>query len=190
LWRSRVRQSERQTGQHAPSMLAPGAFFVRPKKPRVATRGLRARKPPRQPCAKIPAPLPRNVHTHGTWDRDPTRSPPASAGGFLWRSRARQSERTTGQHAPSMLSPGLFRASQKAPGGNPGTPGTKTTPPSMPHDGTSFPGAGLLVSGSRPRAPGSRVRPRETPPGAAPARRSTAAGGRRCRAGAPPRASR
>jgi hypothetical protein len=52
------------------------------------------------------------------------------------------------------------------------------------------PGAGLLVRGSRQRAPGSRVRPRETPPGAAPARRSTAAEGRRCRAGAPPRASR
>ena len=35
---------------------------------------------------------------------------------------------------------GLFvrmaRVVQEAPGGNPGTPGTKTSPPSMPDDGT------------------------------------------------------
>jgi len=36
--------------------------------------------------------------------------------------------------------PGLART-QEAPGGNPGTPGMKTTPPSMPDDGTQCPGS-------------------------------------------------
>ena len=36
--------------------------------------------------------------------------------------------------------PGLART-QEAPGGNPGTPGMKATPPSMPDDGTQFPGS-------------------------------------------------
>jgi hypothetical protein len=61
------------------------------------------------------------VQTHIAWHpgRYATRCPPAPAGGFLCRSRV----------------------SQEAPGGNPGTPGVKTTPPSMPDDGTQLPGS-------------------------------------------------
>ena len=98
--------------------LPPGAFcgsgVCGPKKPRVATRGLRARKPPRHPCRTTEHDFP--VRTSIAWHtgRHPTRSPPAPAGGFLWERRVWP---------------------QKAPGGNPGTPGMKTTPPSMPHDG-------------------------------------------------------
>jgi len=43
---------------------------------------------------------------------------------------------------------------QEAPGGNPGTPGTNTTPPSMPDDGTQFPG-----SHPRRMAPGKACHP-------------------------------
>jgi len=93
------------------------------------------------------------VRTRIAWHvgRRATRSPPAPAGGFLWEGHA-----------------------QEAPGGNPGTPVMKTIPPSMPHDGTQFPGSnpdrmacgkacdpespgsrrGLFVGGSRPRSPG------------------------------------
>jgi len=42
------------------------------------------------------------------------------------------------------VSPGFRRGlfvRQEAPGGNPGTPGMKTTPSSMPHDGTQVPGS-------------------------------------------------
>jgi len=49
---------------------------------------------------------------------------------------------------------------QEAPGGNPGTPGMKTTPPSMPDDGTHFSGAnpnGMALGKARhPESPGFR----------------------------------
>ena len=55
--------------------------------------------------------------------------------------------------------PGLASA-QKAPGGNPGTPGVKTTPPSMPHDDTQLPGSNphRMARGKacNPESPGFR----------------------------------
>jgi hypothetical protein len=57
------------------------------------------------------------------------RYPPAPAGGFLCRSRAKRPGRSPARQKTPV-------AHQEAPGGNPGTPGTKTTPPAMPHDGT------------------------------------------------------
>ena len=48
-----------------------------------------------------------------------------------------------GGPAPAWIQPGPpgLARTREAPGGNPGTPGTKTTPPSMPDDGTQFPGS-------------------------------------------------
>jgi hypothetical protein len=133
--------------------LPPGAFcgMIAPEKPRVETRGLRPRKPSRRPCRMTARNRP--VQTHIAWHpgRHATRSPPASAGGFLCDGRARE-----------------------APGGNPGTPGVKTTPPSMLDDRTRCPGSnprsmapgkacdpespgfrrGLFVRWSRPKSPG------------------------------------
>jgi len=62
------------------------------------------------------------------------------------------------------LPPGAFwgerRAFQEAPGGNPGTRGTKTTPPAMPHDGRRFLGSPphRMARGKScyPESPGSR----------------------------------
>jgi len=88
------------------------------------------------------------VRTHAAWHagRRATRSPPAPAGGFLWDGRV-----------------------QEAPGGNPGTPGVKTIPPSMPHDGTGW-------RESNPRDRPGVQRPRETGAGCQRrARRSSAA---------------
>jgi len=65
-------------------------------------------------------------------------SSPAPAGGFLWE-----------RHA-----------FQEAPGGNPGTPGVKTIPPSMPDDRTQFTGSNQhrMAPGKacHPESPGSR----------------------------------
>ena len=76
--------------------------LVSQRKPRVATRGLRARTPPHRQCRKRPAPLLCNVHMHGPRDRNSTRCPPAPAGGFLWERSARD---------------------PRSPGWKPGTPG-------------------------------------------------------------------
>jgi len=105
---------------------------ARSKKPRVETRGHRVCKPPRRPCRMTARNVP--VQTRAAWHpgMHATRSPPAPAGGFLCRSRV----------------------SQKAPGGNPGTPGVKTTPPSMLDDGTQCPG-----SNPRSMAPGKACDP-------------------------------
>jgi len=55
--------------------------------------------------------------------------------------------------------PGLA-PTQKAPGGNPGTPGVKTTPPSMPHEDTRFSGSNphRMARGKacNPESPGFR----------------------------------
>jgi len=59
------------------------------KKPRVETRGLRARKPPRRPCHATPRAS--TLRTQIAWHpgTHATRSPPDSAGGFLGAYRAR-----------------------------------------------------------------------------------------------------
>jgi len=61
------------------------------------------------------------------------------------------------------VSPGFRRGlfvDQEAPGGNPGTPGTKTSPPSMPHDFMPCSGSNLQrmahAKACNPESPGSR----------------------------------
>ena len=105
-----------------------------------------------------------HVHMHGTRDRDSTRSPPAPAGGFL----------VCGHACPQTV---RQRITQEAPGGNPGTPGMKTSPstmlqtphataPQRPHawhTGSHAPIHGPPILTACRRAAADRRRPRPRP---------------------------
>jgi hypothetical protein len=89
-----------------------------PRLPPGASCGItRPGGPGRAPAGGCPPSEPRH-------DAAGSRSPssPASAGGFLWDHQARRAGSLTVQEAP---------------GGNPGTPGVKTTPPSMQEGSTA-----------------------------------------------------
>ena len=104
------------------------------------------RLPPGAFCAVRTCPKKPRVETR---EHDP-RKPAASCRGSL------------GGPPPAWNQPGPpgLAPTQKAPGGNPGTPGVKTIPPSMPDDGTQCPGSNphRMAPGKAcdPVSPGSR----------------------------------
>jgi len=121
-----------------------GTAWVAQKAPggNPGTPGMKT-NPPSMPHDSAGSP----VHTRRAWHpgRYATRSPPASTGGFS----------------------GTARMAQKAPGGNPGTPGMKTNPPSMPHDSAGSPVHTRRAPSVRLRIPGGAE---GCPPAARPSR--------------------
>ena len=103
------------------------------------------RLPPGASCTVRTCPKKPRVETR---EHDP-REPAASCGSL-------------GGPPPAWNQPGPpgLAPTQEAPGGNPGTPGVKTIPPSMPHHATQFPGSNphRMAPGMRcnPVSPGSR----------------------------------